>query len=258
MATVWVTVASSPTAQPTRRTLGPIRQRAPGPVLAQEGQGARTVSWPTSTPASTKVVAGSVTGHLPSISRSSSRRRSTALGRGQLDPAAGTPSASSSGPSAATRRAAGQDQRDQVGQVVLALVVVGPQPGEAVEVARRKTYMPAPTPREPALVVGGVALLDDPGDRPGGVAQHPSVARRVLQGAGSAGSRPTWPSGGAAHQLLQQLGRETRGCRWTGPGRLVALEQAHGCGQGVAGAALGGLDGEADRAEVERLDGRGR
>ena len=53
-ATLWATVASSPTVQPTRRTLGPSRQRDPTLVPAsRKVRGASTVSCPTSTSAST-------------------------------------------------------------------------------------------------------------------------------------------------------------------------------------------------------------
>jgi hypothetical protein len=178
------------------------------------------------------------------------------LGRGQLDPVVDPPGLLlgrlGGGDPAALRQHLGH----QVGQVVLALVVVGAQLGQAVEDRSAEHVHAGAHLTQLALGGAGVALLDDPGDGPAPVAQHPAVAGRVTEGAGGEGGGGPGRAVGVKQPLQQRRG-DQRGVAGQDQDVAAALQQRQGGGQGVAGAPLAGLDGEGDRPKVEVLDGGG-
>ncbi len=152
---------------------------------------------------------------------------------------------------------------DQVGEVVLALGVVVADP-------RQRRGQEAGVQRQDAavdlayggLLGGGVLLLDDGGDRAGGVADDPAVAERILGLAGQHGQGATGRAV-VGHQRLQRLALEQRGVAVHHHDRAVigdrprraAGERVEGDPDRVPGAVLGLLHRD-ERVGGQREDVR--
>ncbi len=141
----------------------------------------------------------------------------------------------------AHRDAAAPGHGDDVGEVLLALRVVGADLGERRPQQRRVEGVDAAVDlADGPLLVGRVLLLDDGGDRPGVVAQEPAVAGRVIHRRGDDRHRVT---ARLVHrdELVQHL-RAEQG--------HVAVGDDDGAGEVVGQGLEAALDGSARALDV--------
>ncbi len=169
--------------------------------------GSRTTSGSSATVTSTQVLAGSTTVTPASIQRRSSRRFSSARTAASCTRSL-TPLTchTSSHSTRAHRQAVGAGDRDQVGEVQLALGVRRAQPGQRGPQERAVQRVDARVDLAHGLLVGRrIGLLDDLAHGAVGIAQHPPVAERVGRLAAEQGDR-----GARAGVLAGQRGQRGR------------------------------------------------
>ena len=163
-----------------------------------------------------------------------------AVQRGELDPVVDTLGLPGVGDGQGTHPlAVAARDRDDVGDVELALRVVGRQALERVAQRLGLEGVDAGVElADPQLVLGGVLLLHDPGDRPRRAAQDPAVAGRVVEVAGQ--QRDGVGLGVMdGDEVGERLAGEQRGVAVRhDDGALQARQVGEGALDGVAGAQL--------------------
>ena len=265
-ATARVTWAPSPTSVSVRVTSGPTTASAPMLVAPSSWvPGSTVVSWPMLTSTSIQVVAGStmVTPARmcaladPAVELTTDGRQLhavvDALGLPEVVEHVG-----------AHRVVAGPGDGDDVGEVLLALRVVGADVGQRVAQHVGVEGVDAGVDLgERALGVGGVLVLDDLLDPPAVAAHDPAVARRVGEVGGDDRHRTAalgvgpgeLDQGGAGEQRHVAAGDQHGAGEVGGQGQQAALD-------GPAGALDGVLVGEdevgVDRGAHRRRPGRAR
>ena len=132
------------------------------------------------------------------------------------------------------------EQRGGVGQVVFALGVAGVEPVEGVPEAGQVEDVAARVDLADRLLLGGaVALLDDPEEPAGGVAEDPAEAGRVGDDRPSRAGRRRRSASLAGEQVGQRLGPDQRLVADEDQRRApVAVQQRPAGLDGVAGAEL--------------------
>jgi hypothetical protein len=142
-------------------------------------------------------------------------------------------------------------QADDVGQVILALDVARPEPGEpGLEETRARNQHAGVDLVDAPLFLAGVAFLDDPQQLAARVAQHAAIAAgvRQLRGQQREGARST-----LRDQSAQRVGQQQRHIAVQHQHLVCIGNIRHRLLQGISGAELFGLQRPAQQPILEQF-----